>query len=209
MKEKSYVILNKPEKLKGLSEIGISDTAILPYKKKQWINTTSNGFNYHYLGFGICGTISTVMALVYLDRYKDDDIIVPLKDVYDENVVSEIIEKLKWVIEPPLPGAFAKDIIRGVKLFYKSKYSNIEKGKYLPFKCKKIEDINRQLDKKLPVMAYINKLNGKNPYGLHWVLLYKYIISEDGIWYKCADNWGNIAYIEDKLVKYGVSFRED
>ncbi|MGI6509761.1 MAG: hypothetical protein ACOX1L_04180 [Erysipelotrichaceae bacterium] len=208
-KIKASVIKSKPEFLVGLDEHGIDDSKVLVYTRRQWINSLKTEYGYGYLGCGICGSICTAICLSYLNNNFDNQIIVnePYSFI-DGNFAKWLIHLLWPRIEPPLPGAFAKDIIRGIKWFYKSTYSNIEKGKLLPYKSKDIKQYKESISAGYPVMMYLNKIDKRiSPYGLHWVVGYKYIEYQDKTYFKVIDTWGYLAYIDEKLVKYAVCFR--
>jgi hypothetical protein len=207
-KVKAKVIRIKPVFLTGLKEYGIADSKVVFYTGRQWINSTKTEYGYGYLGFGICGSVCCAICLSYLNNNFDSQIIVnePYPFV-DENFAKWLIHLLRPHIEPPLPGAFAKDVIRGIKWFYKSRYSNIEKGKFIPYKIRDESRYKRNINDGYPVMMYLNKIDKSiSPYGLHWVVGYRYIEYNGRTVYKVIDTWGNLAYIDEKLIKYGVCF---
>ncbi|NMA16726.1 MAG: hypothetical protein GX935_05665 [Erysipelotrichia bacterium] len=208
-KNKAKVIKTKPEFLWDLNEYGIEDSKVRIYTRRQWINSTKTEYGYGYLGFGICGSVCTAICLSYLNNNIDNQIIVnePYSFI-DGNFAKWLIHLLKPHIEPPLPGAFGKDIIRGIKWFYNSKYSNIDKGKLLPYKVKNINQYKKSIKAGYPVMLYLNKVDKTiSPYGLHWVVGYKYIEYQDKTFFQVIDTWGYLAYIDEKLIKYGVCFK--
>ncbi len=208
-KIQARVIRSKPEFLAGLDEHGIDDSKVLFYTRRQWINSTRTEYEYGYLGFGICGSVCTAICLSYLNNNFDNQIIVnePYSFI-DGNFAKWLIHLLKPRIEPPLPGAFAKDIIRGIRWFYNSPYSNIKKGKLLPYKTKEVHQYKKSIEDGYPVMMYLNKIDKRiSPYGLHWVVAYQYIEKQNKTFYKIIDTWGNLAYIDESLIKYSVCFR--
>lgn len=208
-KVKAKVIKTKPDFLLGLNEYGIENSKVSIYTNRQWINSTKTEYGYGYLGFGICGSVCTAICLSYLNNNIDNQIIVnePYEFI-DGNFAKWLIHLLKPHIEPPLPGAFGKDIIRGIKWFYNSKYSNISKGKLLPYKTNDINRYKKSIRDGYPVLMYLNKIDKTiNPYGLHWVVGYKYIEYMDKTFFQVIDTWGYLAYIDGKLIKYGVCFK--
>lgn len=208
-KEKAKVITRKPDFLVGLKEYGIKDEKMAIYTKRQWINSTKSEYGYGYLGFGVCGSICSSIALSYLNNNFDSKIIVNAPYNFEnDKFASWLIHLLTPIIEPPLPGAWAKDIIRGINWFFNSKYSSIEKGKLLPYKSKDIDNYKKSIKDGYPVLMYLNIIDRTiSPYGLHWVVGYRYIDYHNKTFFKVIDTWGNLAYIEEKLIKYTVCFK--
>lgn len=208
-KDKAKVILLKPRFMAGLKEYGIDDVKVRIYNRKQWINSTKTEYGYGYLGFGICGSVCTAICLSYLNNNFDNQIIVnePYSFV-DGNFAKWLIHLLWPKIEPPIPGSFAGDIIRGIRWFYRSEYSNIEKGKFLPYKSKDSAEYKKSIRDGYPVIMRLNSLDKSiSPYGWHWVVGYKYMESQNQTFYQVIDTWGNLAYIDGKLIRHAICFR--
>lgn len=205
-------IVLKPNIIAGGIEIGISDSRMTEYKKLEWQNNNTGGKDYlfKFLGgeYGICGTISTAIALTYIDQYINSNTVVNAPYSFpSKEYASWLILKLKNQIEPPLPGSFATDIINGIKWFYSTSTSNISGSTLTPRKSTDEYVYMNNIKEGYPVIMYLSTLNANlSPYGLHWVTAYRYVDYNNMLWFKAADNWGNLAWINRNWIDCIVYF---
>ena len=202
------VVLTKPSELSGAAEYGIADSRMTPYKNNEWRNSTNYGYDYQYLGQGICGTISTSVALSYLDRYINSNMIVNAPYSFGNPKFAEwLILFLKNVIEPPLPGAFADDIVYGINSFRGTAYCGLSGSTLAPQTTSSQSVYTSNIRAGYPIILYLNGgASQGNPYGYHWVAAYRYSSLGSTIWFKVADNWGNLAWVNRIWASSGVYF---
>jgi hypothetical protein len=207
-------IIVKPAIIVGGSEVGqYSDSSMALFKNEEWHNDNdgSKDYLFNFLGFefGICGTISTAMALTVLDKYKNTSIIVNQPYQYpDPNYAEWLIMLLKPKIEPPLPGSFGSDIISGINWFYSSNYSSRISPYFTPVETSSESIYMTSIQNGIPTILYLDVVDSNlSPYGLHWVMAYKYVNYNGALWFKAADNWGNLAWINRNWIGSAVYFK--
>lgn len=202
------VITSKPSIIVGGTEIGIADSRMTEFTKVEWQNNNTGGKDYLYMGQGICGTISTAVALTYIDKYKNTNVIVNSPYTFPSyNYAVWLIMKLKNVIEPPLPGSFASDIINGITWFYSTSNSNITGTTLAPISSTSESTYKSSISTGYPIIMYLDVINQDlSPYGLHWVTAYRYVDYNGALWFKAADNWGNLAWINRNWIGNVVYF---
>jgi hypothetical protein len=146
--------------------------------------------------------------LTYIDQYINGNVIVNAPYSYpSRNYASWIILKLRPEIDEPLPGAFASDIIAGIKWFYSTDYSNITGSTLTPKKSTSESVYKSNIKDQYPVIMYLDQVKSDyTVYGLHWVCAYKYVDYDDKLWFKAADNWGNLAWINRNWIGCIVYF---
>lgn len=206
------VITTKPSIIVGGTEVGIADSRMTEFTKVEWQNNNTGGKNYlfDYFGnkYGICGTISTSVALTYIDKYKNSNVIVNSPYTFPSyNYAVWLIMKLKNMIEPPLPGSFASDIINGITWFYSTSNSNITGTTLAPISSTSESTYKSNISTGYPIIMYLDVINQDlSPYGLHWVTAYRYVDYNGALWFKAADNWGNLAWINRNWIGNVVYF---
>jgi len=207
-------VIIKPSIIIGGSEISqYSDSTMSIFKNEEWHNDNNYGKDYlfDFFGreYGICGTISTAMALTVLDKYKNESIIIHSPYQFPDPKYAEwLIMLLKPKIEPPLPGSFGSDIIRSINWFYNSIYSVRISPYYTPIETTSESIYKTSILNGIPLIMYLDVIdNTINPYGLHWVMAYKYVEYNNALWFKAADNWGNLSWINRNWIGSAVYFK--
>lgn len=201
-------VIAKPSVIVGGTEIGIIDSRMAEYKKEEWQNDNDVGKDYLYLGQGICGTIATSIALSYIDKYVNSNVIVNAPYVFPSfNYANWLIMKLKYIIEPPVPGSFASDIINGITWFYGTANSNVSGTTLAPISSISESTYKSNIQAGYPVIMYLDIYSQDvAPYGLHWVTAYRYVDYNGALWFKAADTWGNLAWINRNWIGQVVYF---
>lgn len=210
-KTRASVVIGKPSEISGANEYGISDGRMVEYTKDEWKNSTLYGYDYQYAGEGICGSISTAIALSYLDRYINSNVIINSPYSFSQPKFAEwLIIKLRDQIEPPLPGSFASDIVDGIKWWYNTNWSGLSSSGTTLIPRYTYDDsiYKSNISNGYPVILYITGSAAQgNPYSVHWVTGYRYSSLNNATWFKVADNWGNLAWVNRTWISNSVYFR--
>lgn len=208
IQQKMSPVITKPSVIVGGTEVGIVDAKMTEFKKVEWQNNNANGKDYLYLGQGICGTIATSIALTYIDNHINSNVVVNSPYPFPSySYATWLIMKLKNVIEPPVPGSFANDIINGITWFYGTTNSNISGTTLAPISSYSESTYKSNISSGYPVIMYLDVYSQDiNPYSLHWVTAYRYVDYNGALWFKAADTWGNLAWINRNWVGEVVYF---
>ncbi|WP_373127785.1 hypothetical protein [Dielma fastidiosa] len=178
------------------SETGISynNSVIQSFKSEYWENSKANFGDLISNFDGVCGSIASSMLLTYFN----EEIISIFDSDYSyssSKYPHQIMQKVVPLIDGIKSGATIGEVKSGIKefLYVYSDYSNDLYVKDTTNRSTVVKELNA----KRPIVIYVADGGSANPYGLHYVLGFSYVGNTSEQWFHVADNWKNLAWVNN------------